>query len=77
MVVIWGLTFQTKEEVIWVAKAYVLDHSLCGVASLMAQAVVGRGLRCPFGEGIMLEGSNVEVMPFVLWNDGANREAKT
>ncbi|GLJ21136.1 hypothetical protein SUGI_0386560 [Cryptomeria japonica] len=62
-----------KEEVFWVAKACVPDHSLCGLTSLMARVVVGCGLQCPFGEGIMSDKSDVEFRSFVLWQDGADR----
>lgn len=62
--------------VVWVAKACVLDHSLCGLTSLMARVVVGRGLQCPYGEGIMPNSNDVEFKPFLLWRDGANQEAR-
>ncbi|GLJ21454.1 hypothetical protein SUGI_0395750 [Cryptomeria japonica] len=75
----FGEEFGTKEEVMLVVKACVPDHSLCGVTSLMARAVVGRGLRQHFGEGIMHvhDGVDAKFEPFLLWRDGANQEECT
>lgn len=72
MLVAWGLQFGTKEEVVWIAKACVPDHSMYVLTSLMAQVVVGRGLWCPFGEGIMPDCNLVEFRSFLLWREGAN-----
>ncbi|GLJ53848.1 hypothetical protein SUGI_1149720 [Cryptomeria japonica] len=75
--VAWGLMFRTKEEVVWVDKSCVPNHSLCGLTSLMARVVTGHGLQRPFGEGIMSNGNEVEFRPFVLWQDGTNKETRT
>lgn len=58
--------FGTKEEVVWVAKACISYHSLCRLTSLMARVVVGHSLRCPFGEGIMSDKSDVEFRSFIF-----------
>ncbi|GLJ09624.1 hypothetical protein SUGI_0112940 [Cryptomeria japonica] len=43
----------------------------------MAHVVVGKGLWQSFGEGIMQDGVEAEYCPFILGNDGGDREPQT
>ncbi|GLJ40052.1 hypothetical protein SUGI_0820060 [Cryptomeria japonica] len=75
MLVAWGLELVSKEDFLWVIKACVLEQITCGLTSILARMEADKGLHHRFGERILPKGVDTEFFPFILWNNGSNKEA--